>query len=86
MAVLNDSHHFFHKTAGHCVQDALKERLVVVQLECKLELELESLPNVVILTHLRPRITKHLCLQKVIKFGGFFPVLAQCIHLYKSFF
>ena len=86
MAVLNDSHHFLHKTAGHRVQDALKERLVVVQLECKLELELESLPNVVIFAHFRPRITKHLALQKVVKLGGFFPVLAECVHFDETFF
>ena len=68
MAVLYYSHHFFHKTARHCVQDTLKERLVVVQLKCELELKLESLPNMMIFAHFRPRVTKHLSLQKVIEF------------------
>ncbi len=40
----------------------------------------------VIFTDLRPWITKHLRLQKVIKFGGFLPVLAQCVYLDKTFF
>ena len=45
MAVLDASDHLIHEVASHTVQNPLEERLVVVQLERKLELELKVTPN-----------------------------------------
>jgi len=76
MAVLHNSDHFLHELAGHLIQDTFEERFVVVQLECQLELELETLPYVVIFTHLGTRIAQHLVLEEIVKVRGIFPVLA----------
>jgi len=50
MAVLDYSHHFHHEIASHTVQDSFEEGLIVVQLECELELVLEASPNCVVFT------------------------------------
>ena len=86
MAVLNNSDHFLHELTSHFIQDTFEESLVVVQLECQLELELETLPNMVIFAHLGTRIAQHLLLEEIVEVIGVFPVLAQGVHFDKSFF
>ena len=49
MAVLDASDHLVDKVTSDAIQNPLKERLVVVQLERELELELETIPDCMIL-------------------------------------
>ena len=49
MAVLDASDHLIDKVTSHSIQNSFKEGLVVVQLERELELELEPVPDCVIL-------------------------------------
>ena len=49
MSVLNASDHLLDKVTSDAVQNPLKERLVVVQLERELELELETIPYCMVL-------------------------------------
>ena len=55
VAVLNDSNHFLHEVTRCSVNNALEERLVVVQCEGQLELGLEACPNSVVFKFVRTR-------------------------------
>ena len=48
VAVLNDSNHFLHEVTRCSVNNALEERLVVVQRKGQLELGLEACPYLVV--------------------------------------
>ena len=55
VAVLNDSNQLHHEVTRSSVNNALKERLVVVERESKLELGLEACPNTVVFKFVRTR-------------------------------
>ena len=79
--VLNDCAHFTDEVTRDSVQDALKERLVVVKLERDGKLMLEVLPDKMVLFHVIGRSESHLVSDKLVKFGGILPILAQSVHL-----
>ena len=50
MTVFDDCHHLVHEVTSHSVQNPREEVLVIVELEGELKLELEVLPDRMILT------------------------------------
>jgi len=62
VAVFDHSHALDHEITGDSVQDSLEEALIVVELEGELELELETLPDCMVLTCACRRFQSHLVL------------------------
>ena len=62
MTVFDDCHHLVHEVTSHSVQNLLEEVLVVVELEGELKLELEVLPDRMILTSTCRWLQSHLVL------------------------
>ena len=81
VSVLDDSAHFTDKVTRDSVQDALEERLVVVQLERNGKLMLEVLPDCMVLFDVRGWSESHLASEELVKFSSILPILAQSVHL-----
>ena len=79
MLVLDYSDKLVHEVTGHTIQNSFKERLVVVQSESQLELELETAPDSMIRALLRRRTAQHLGPQELVKLMRILPVLAQSV-------
>ena len=84
MLVLNDGDHLIYEIAGNFVQDSLKKGLVVVQLEGELELELEAIPDGVVLPYVHRRQQSHFISQKKVELARIFPILPQSVHFYEA--
>ena len=79
--VLHHSDHFAHEVARDAVQNALKERLVVVKSERQLEFELEVLPDGMICALSGLGSADHLLSKVLVELFRVLPVLAQRVHL-----
>ena len=76
MLVLDYSDELVHEVTSHTIQNSFEERLVVVQSESQLELELETAPDSMIRALLRCRTAQHLGPQELVKLMRILPVLA----------
>ena len=84
MLVLHHSDHLAHEVARDAVQNALKERLVVIKCERQLKFELEVLPDGMICALSGFGSADHLLSKVLVELFCVFPVLAQCVHLDKA--
>ena len=86
MAVLNNGNHLVYEVPSGPVKNALEEGLVIVELESELELELETVPDGVVLPCSRRRQQGHLVSQENIEIASILPILSQCVHFDVAFF
>lgn len=86
MAVLHNGNHLVYEVPGGPVKNSLEEGLVIVELERELELELETVPDGVVLSRSRRRQQSHLISQENIEIARILPILSQSVHFDEAFF
>ena len=84
MLVLHHSDHLAHEVTRDAVQNALKERLVVIKSERQLKFELEVLPDGMICALSGFGSADHLLSKVLVELFCVFPVLAERVHLDKA--